>query len=62
MQIQNNGNQSITIRRFDTQTNITIDVDEIVDVDEDTANYLISMNNSYDEDDGTTIIINFELI
>lgn len=49
MQVQQTLANSITINRFDTGDEITLDQNTPVDLDDATANYLISMR-SYDAD------------
>lgn len=50
---------SISINRFDTQETITFDLDTIIDVDKDTANYLLNMK-VYDEN--KNLLSNFVLV
>lgn len=38
--MQYNGQYSVSLRRFDTGENITIEPDQEVDIDEETAEYL----------------------
>lgn len=49
MKIQQTAECSISINRFDTKECINIDFEEIVDIDEETANYLLSMKSFSDE-------------
>lgn len=44
MEIKQLKNNSITIRRFDTGENITFGENTIIDVDQETADYLLNFN------------------